>query len=122
MWGRKALNGHSDNIIKKAVQGLAPKIKKEDFLEQLRVAWTPYIKKAANVEEELVKARDRINKSGPYKYAFDRAGITDDDLKQVIKDIQDNKPLLEIRESPKISRNSPCPCGSGKKYKKCCGK
>jgi hypothetical protein len=22
---------------------------------------------------------------------------------------------------PKISRNAPCPCGSGKKYKKCCG-
>ncbi|WP_269082983.1 SEC-C metal-binding domain-containing protein [Sporosarcina globispora] len=21
----------------------------------------------------------------------------------------------------KISRNDPCPCGSGKKYKKCCG-
>jgi len=26
------------------------------------------------------------------------------------------------REQPKISRNAPCPCGSGKKYKKCCGK
>ncbi len=26
------------------------------------------------------------------------------------------------RESPKVGRNDPCPCGSGKKYKKCCGK
>jgi hypothetical protein len=26
------------------------------------------------------------------------------------------------REEPKIGRNDPCPCGSGKKYKKCCGK
>ena len=26
------------------------------------------------------------------------------------------------RESPKIGRNDPCPCGSGRKYKKCCGK
>lgn len=25
-----------------------------------------------------------------------------------------------IREEPKIGRNEPCPCGSGKKYKKCC--
>lgn len=25
-----------------------------------------------------------------------------------------------IRENPKIGRNDPCPCGSGKKYKKCC--
>lgn len=25
------------------------------------------------------------------------------------------------RDAPKIGRNDPCPCGSGKKYKKCCG-
>ena len=25
------------------------------------------------------------------------------------------------RPEPKIGRNDPCPCGSGKKYKKCCG-
>ena len=27
----------------------------------------------------------------------------------------------ERREAPKIGRNDPCACGSGKKYKKCCG-
>ena len=26
------------------------------------------------------------------------------------------------RDSAKVGRNDPCPCGSGKKYKKCCGK
>jgi preprotein translocase subunit SecA len=26
------------------------------------------------------------------------------------------------RDMPKVGRNDPCPCGSGKKYKKCCGK
>jgi uncharacterized protein len=26
------------------------------------------------------------------------------------------------RESPKVGRNDPCPCGSGKKFKQCCGK
>ena len=25
------------------------------------------------------------------------------------------------RSAPKVGRNDPCPCGSGKKYKKCCG-
>jgi len=30
-------------------------------------------------------------------------------------------PQPYVRE-PKIGRNDPCPCGSGKKYKKCCGK
>jgi SEC-C motif-containing protein len=24
------------------------------------------------------------------------------------------------REAPKVGRNDPCPCGSGKKFKKCC--
>ncbi len=34
-------------------------------------------------------------------------------------------PRLEIpvrRELPKVGRNDPCPCGSGKKYKACCGR
>jgi preprotein translocase subunit SecA len=26
-----------------------------------------------------------------------------------------------VRDAPKVGRNDPCPCGSGKKYKKCCG-
>jgi preprotein translocase subunit SecA len=25
------------------------------------------------------------------------------------------------RMEPKVGRNDPCPCGSGKKYKQCCG-
>lgn len=29
---------------------------------------------------------------------------------------------VQVRAGPKIGRNQPCPCGSGKKYKKCCGK
>jgi uncharacterized protein YecA (UPF0149 family) len=27
-----------------------------------------------------------------------------------------------VVKGPKVGRNDPCPCGSGKKYKKCCGK
>ena len=27
-----------------------------------------------------------------------------------------------IVKGPKVGRNDPCPCGSGKKYKKCCGR
>lgn len=30
-------------------------------------------------------------------------------------------PGSEPRRSEKVGRNAPCPCGSGKKYKKCCG-
>jgi len=28
--------------------------------------------------------------------------------------------ILPVRTEPKIGRNEPCPCGSGKKYKSCC--
>ncbi len=30
-------------------------------------------------------------------------------------------PQTATRDQPKVGRNDPCPCGSGKKYKKCCG-
>jgi len=29
-------------------------------------------------------------------------------------------PMTFIRDHAKVGRNDPCPCGSGKKYKKCC--
>ena len=32
------------------------------------------------------------------------------------------KPETQKREQPKVGRNDPCSCGSGKKYKKCCGR
>ena len=32
------------------------------------------------------------------------------------------KPQTQRHDAPKIGRNDPCPCGSGKKYKKCCGR
>lgn len=49
------------------------------------------------------------------------------------KDILGEEKMVEIakeykqsrtvrRESPKVGRNDPCPCGSGKKYKHCCGR
>jgi len=34
---------------------------------------------------------------------------------------RDTKSTPYQREAPKVGRNDPCPCGSGKKYKKCCG-
>lgn len=34
-------------------------------------------------------------------------------------DEEEYEPTI-IRQEPKIGRNDPCPCGSGKKYKKCC--
>ena len=35
-------------------------------------------------------------------------------------DDEQQKPY--VRQTPKVGRNDPCRCGSGKKYKQCCGK
>ncbi len=35
---------------------------------------------------------------------------------------QQLQPQPFVREVPKVGRNAPCPCGSGKKYKNCCGR
>jgi preprotein translocase subunit SecA len=42
------------------------------------------------------------------------------------KALPKDEPRGRLRERPlevgkKVGRNAPCPCGSGKKYKKCCG-
>ncbi len=34
---------------------------------------------------------------------------------------EQKKSTTVVREGAKVGRNDPCPCGSGKKYKKCCG-
>ncbi len=71
---------------------------KEDTLEKLCMVQIQ--------KEEEIK---QIHEPSTDKYVFshgDDAGVS-----KTVK-----------RESEKIGRNSPCPCGSGKKYKKCCGK
>jgi preprotein translocase subunit SecA len=35
---------------------------------------------------------------------------------------QKQKPAQVVNQAPKVGRNDPCTCGSGKKYKQCCGK
>ncbi|MDD2498968.1 MAG: SEC-C metal-binding domain-containing protein, partial [Desulfitobacteriaceae bacterium] len=43
------------------------------------------------------------------------------------KNVVENKnaeegPKKPVRKHKQVGRNDPCPCGSGKKYKKCCGR
>lgn len=45
--------------------------------------------------------------------------FTEEQLKALYKE---QKESGTIRKEPKVGRNDPCPCGSGKKYKKCCGR
>ena len=58
------------------------------------------------------------SKIGEEEDEDDEAGYYDDD-----EEDYDWEPQLPVkRTEPKVGRNDPCPCGSGKKYKKCHGK
>ncbi|OIO60203.1 MAG: preprotein translocase subunit SecA [Verrucomicrobia bacterium CG_4_10_14_3_um_filter_43_23] len=64
-----------------------------------------------NFQHMLSRLSSRVNASGPSNPAPAQASS------------QQKLPQVTIqREEPRIGRNDPCPCGSGKKYKKCCGK
>jgi len=68
---------------------------------------------AVNVQtEERLKELASIFEENGWKYTTE--DITD--LERLL-----NPPKPKIAEK-KVGRNEPCPCGSGKKYKKCCGK
>jgi preprotein translocase subunit SecA len=71
---------------------------KEDALEKL--CWVQ-----VQMEEDI----ERVQKTQQENYVMSRGdtGATPETVK---------------REGVKVGRNAPCPCGSGKKYKKCCGK
>jgi len=62
------------------------------------------------------------NKDGKTVFSFRMPSIERIDFAEQIK----QKPSVAApqisKPSPKVGRNDPCPCGSGKKYKKCCGK
>lgn len=79
-------------------------------------------KKPANVtvqtEERSKELSAVFEKNGwTYKIAVDADAPEDiNDLEILLNPIK-----TSIAEE-KIGRNDPCPCGSGKKYKKCCGK
>ena len=45
-----------------------------------------------------------------------------EELQERIDVMKETRVEQVIRKVKKIHRNDPCPCGSGKKYKKCCGK
>ncbi|HEY2346809.1 MAG TPA: UPF0149 family protein [Xanthomonadaceae bacterium] len=63
---------------------------------------------------------------GPSIEADDREGVLAD-LPGIVNRLYRHRLVEEAahtpirREAPKVGRNDPCPCGSGRKYKKCCG-
>ena len=101
--------GQQDPVIKYRMEGM-------DMFEEM----------TANIKYDVVKILLNIRKQGEFKRQ-ETAKITNAALEAINSvdggksiNVKDNQPIRN--EGPKIGRNDPCPCGSGKKYKNCCGK
>lgn len=81
----------------------------ESLIRRLRKSSSRGKKEAEALQKRLEMSIDVVDE--PEK---------DDDI--LWDDWQPSVVQTYARETPKIGRNDPCPCGSGKKYKKCCGK
>ena len=66
--------------------------------------------------------RNMVDAKADWLYGLEEWNDIFDEEKQ--KELyKEQKASQTVRhEGPKIGRNDPCPCGSGKKYKKCCGR
>lgn len=73
-------------------------------------------------DKGLVEFIAHFNVRGHQQTHHERAEFERDNGQWYFVDGQQigNEPVR--REGPRVGRNDPCPCGSGKKYKKCCGK
>lgn len=90
--------------------------------------------KAAREAEEVSKKREqqqikreygRANTSSPYaNYSTTRGAYPGEAAqRQAAQNVnRPQQPVQPIKAAPKVGRNDPCPCGSGKKYKNCHGR
>ncbi|MEP1383467.1 MAG: preprotein translocase subunit SecA [Paraglaciecola sp.] len=94
--------------------------KKESFelftemLESLKVEVVTILSKVQVKAQEDVEAVEEQRRQADYvPKKFEHQETTS---------ARSEEPSTDVREGPKVGRNDPCPCGSGKKYKQCCGK
>ena len=78
---------------------------------------------------EVIPMADKQKKTNPdeefLQDLYKNACMGTDSVTTVLGKTKDEKPFVQktvVNDLPKVGRNQPCPCGSGKKYKNCCGK
>ena len=82
--------------------------------------------RAYGQQDPLVEYKNEANKQFRQLLEVIEANI----IQNLFKFSTQSVPKIELKSAPaksasdfgKVNRNDPCPCGSGKKYKKCCGK
>lgn len=66
--------------------------------------------------------REEDRRHERWKAERESPGVREDGIHRIMSDEHDEIIPTPYRAGPKIGRNDPCPCKSGKKYKKCCGR
>ncbi|MCR5761719.1 MAG: preprotein translocase subunit SecA [Sphaerochaetaceae bacterium] len=97
----------------------------DEMLDKIRTA----------VVKTVVSVKIRTNPADPRRHAARRVQESHSSVEQFndraraqmqkareAKENGNTSPVQVIRNAPKVGRNDPCPCGSGKKYKNCCGR
>ncbi|MFA6797267.1 MAG: preprotein translocase subunit SecA, partial [Candidatus Paceibacterota bacterium] len=75
------------------------------------------------IDEQILNLLPHIG-AGAFQAEEEKLKETQKNMKLAgAEGVSDNSSVSsQIKNDSKIGRNDPCPCGSGKKYKKCCGK
>jgi preprotein translocase subunit SecA len=95
----------------------------EQLLENIKHETIRYLSHVQVSSQDDVARMEQQRKNQALNHQYQHAKL--DELNESETETDQNssdtaKPVL--RSAPKVGRNSPCPCGSGKKYKQCCGK
>lgn len=91
--------------------GLRAYGQKDPLIEYKFESYEMFQNMISSIQEDVVRYIYRVNFVQPPK-----------ERKAVENLYQEGGPKQPVRRESKIGRNDPCPCGSGKKYKKCCGR
>ncbi|MDD4159680.1 MAG: SEC-C metal-binding domain-containing protein, partial [Synergistaceae bacterium] len=92
----------------------------QTMLVQIREGITEFALKVSVVNKEKEKKQTKWIESRDAFDIPDALGYSEDtDNPGTLATAQKTQPILNLN---KVGRNDPCPCGSGKKYKQCCGR
>ncbi len=115
--GLRAL-GQRDPISEYRMEGFDMFDAMVDSIREETVYMLYHIKVESKVEQqqEVTNTKANIDADG------NTIGGADATMKLQAKSGSTGEKQMPVRAEKKVGRNEPCPCGSGKKYKNCCGK
>jgi preprotein translocase subunit SecA len=90
--------------------------------EYQKEGYEMFMELVSNIKEETIQKVFRVQMARPQEVTRFEAARKHPLVLSHGEETVDEKPKPVRRESKKIGRNDPCPCGSGKKYKKCHGR